>query len=177
MKVDEVVQSALGGILLVDEAYSLARGDDRDFGQEAIDALVKRMEDHRDDLVVIVAGYPAEMAMFIDSNPGLRSRFPKSVHFPDYTTDELVAIFRGMCEKNGYTADDVAIAAVRKRIDAIERGKGFGNGRLVRNLFEDAVARQASRVVEIDDPTDIDLVMLLPADIPDPPPLPPTAAP
>lgn len=164
-KVDEVVKSALGGILLVDEAYSLARGDDRDFGQEAIDALVKRMEDHRDDLVVIVAGYPAEMAMFIDSNPGLRSRFPKSVHFPDYTTDELVTIFRGMCEKNGYTADDTAIAAVRTRIDAIERGKGFGNGRLVRNLFEATIGVQASRVVKIKDITNEQLVCITAPDV------------
>jgi Holliday junction resolvasome RuvABC ATP-dependent DNA helicase subunit len=164
-KVDEVVQSALGGILLIDEAYSLARGDDRDFGQEAIDALVKRMEDHRDDLVVIVAGYPAEMAMFIDSNPGLRSRFPKSVHFPDYTTDELVAIFKGMCEKNGYTADDAAITAVRGRIDRIDRGKGFGNGRLVRNLFEATIGVQASRVVKIKDITDEQLVALTAADV------------
>jgi len=109
-KVDEVVKTALGGILLVDEAYSLARGEDTDFGQEAIDALVKRMEDDREDLVVIVAGYPAEMELFIDSNPGLRSRFPKTIHFPDYTTDELVAIFRSMCDESHYVADDRAIA-------------------------------------------------------------------
>jgi len=164
-KVDEVVKSALGGILLIDEAYSLARGDDRDFGQEAIDALVKRMEDHRDDLVVIVAGYPAEMEMFIESNPGLRSRFPKRVHFPDYTSDELVAIFRSMCEKNHYTVDDDAVAAVRTRLDAIERGKGFGNGRVVRNLFEASIGAQASRIVKMKDVTNEQLAELQAADI------------
>ena len=165
LKVDEVVQSALGGILLVDEAYSLARGDDRDFGQEAIDALVKRMEDHRDDLVVIVAGYPAEMELFVDSNPGLRSRFPKSIHFPDYSTDELVSIFTSMCKANHYGADAAALDAVRTRIDAIERGKGFGNGRLVRNLFEATLGAQASRVVKIKDVTDEQLSTITADDV------------
>ena len=165
MKVDEVVQSALGGILLVDEAYSLARGDDRDFGQEAIDALVKRMEDHRKDLVVIVAGYPAEMDLFIESNPGLRSRFPKSIHFPDYTSDELVAIFTSMCAAHHYVADDAALDAVRTRIDAIERGKGFGNGRLVRNLFEATLGAQASRVVKLQDITDEQLSTITAEDV------------
>jgi hypothetical protein len=171
LKVDEVVQSALGGVLLVDEAYSLARGDDRDFGQEAIDALVKRMEDHRDDIVVIVAGYPAEMELFIESNPGLRSRFPKRIHFPDYTTDELVSIFSSMCTANHYTADTAALAAVRARLDAMERGKGFGNGRVVRNLFEASLGTQASRVVGIKDISNEDLSAITAADVekaPDP---------
>ena len=165
LKVDEVVKSALGGVLLVDEAYSLARGDGRDFGQEAIDALVKRMEDHRDDLVVIVAGYPAEMDMFIESNPGLRSRFPKSIHFPDYTSDELVSMFASMAKKHHYVLDDDALAAVRVRIDAIERSKGFGNGRLVRNLFEATLGAQASRVVGIKDITDEQLSTIIATDV------------
>ncbi|MEA3018591.1 MAG: hypothetical protein QOI47_115 [Actinomycetota bacterium] len=165
LKVDAVVVSALGGVLLVDEAYSLARGNENDFGQEAIDALVKRMEDHRDDLVVIVAGYPAEMSMFIESNPGLRSRFPKSIHFPDYTSDELVAIFRSMCSANHYTADDAALAEVRGRLDAMERGKGFGNGRAVRNLFEATLGEQANRVVAIKDITDEQLCTLTADDV------------
>ena len=164
-KVDEVVKSALGGILLVDEAYSLARGEDTDFGQEAIDALVKRMEDHREDLVVIVAGYPAEMEIFIDSNPGLRSRFPKTIHFPDYTTDELVAIFRSMCDESHYVADDRAIAEVRARLDALPRGKGFGNGRVTRNLFEAAIGAQANRIVGIKDVTDAQLCELTAEDV------------
>jgi SpoVK/Ycf46/Vps4 family AAA+-type ATPase len=165
LKVDEVVKSALGGVLLVDEAYSLARGDDRDFGQEAIDALVKRMEDHRDDLVVIVAGYPAEMETFIESNPGLRSRFPKSIHFPDYTSDELVSIFTTMCETNHYTPSADALTEVKVRIDALERGKGFGNGRVVRNLFEATIGAQANRVIGIKDVTDAQLCELTADDI------------
>jgi SpoVK/Ycf46/Vps4 family AAA+-type ATPase len=165
IKVDAVVQTALGGVLLVDEAYSLARGTDNDFGQEAIDALVKRMEDHRDDLVVIAAGYPAEMELFVESNPGLRSRFPKSIHFPDYSTDELVAIFRGMCADSHYVADDAALAEVRARLDGMERGKGFGNGRVVRNLFEATIGAQASRVITIKDITDEQLCALTADDV------------
>jgi len=166
-KVDERVKEALGGVLLVDEAYSLARGDDRDFGQEAIDALVKRMEDHRDDLVVVVAGYPAEMALFIDSNPGLRSRFSKTIHFPDYTDDELVAIFRTMAEASHYAPDEGALAAVRERLAAVDRGQGFGNARMIRNLFEAAIAAHASRVIDIPDGelTDIDLTTLTAVDV------------
>jgi Cdc6-like AAA superfamily ATPase len=166
IKVREVVTSAIGGVLLIDEAYALARGDGRDFGQEAIDTLVKLMEDHRDDLVVIAAGYLDEMADFIDSNPGLRSRFSKTIEFPDYTGDELVAIFCSMCETSHYAPTADAVAAVRAWFEAQPRGKGFGNGRLVRNLFEDAVARQASRVVAIDSPTDEQLVALERADVP-----------
>jgi SpoVK/Ycf46/Vps4 family AAA+-type ATPase len=165
MKVDEVVRQALGGILLVDEAYALARGGERDFGTEAIDALVKRMEDHRDDLVVIVAGYPEEMATFVDSNPGLRSRFPKTIHFPDYTTDELVRIFAVMAEKAHYHPDEEALAAVRDRLDAAPRDKGFGNARLARNLFEAAVAAQASRVVRLAEVSDEELARLTAADV------------
>jgi len=165
IKVDEVVQRALGGVLLVDEAYALARGGERDFGTEAIDALVKRMEDHRDELVVIAAGYPEEMATFIESNPGLRSRFPKTIHFPDYTTDELVAIFRGMCEKAHYAPDESALAAVRARLDAAPRDKGFGNARLARNLFEATVAAQASRIVRLGDVSDEQLQQLTADDV------------
>jgi SpoVK/Ycf46/Vps4 family AAA+-type ATPase len=166
IKVREVVTSAIGGVLLIDEAYALARGDGRDFGQEAIDTLVKLMEDHREDLVVVAAGYLDEMADFIDSNPGLRSRFPKTIEFPDYTDDELVAIFCSMCETSHYTPTPDAVAAVRAWFEAQPRGKGFGNGRLVRNLFEDAVARQASRVVAVDSPTDEQLIALERADVP-----------
>lgn len=168
-KVSEVVEKALGGILLVDEAYALARGDDRDFGQEAIDTLVKRMEDHRDDLVLIVAGYPAEMETFIESNPGLRSRFPKTIHFPDYSTDELVAIFKSMCEKVAYRCTPNAEARLRELLDACPRDKGFGNARHARNLFEAAVARHAGRVVDIKDVTDAQLTDLQPEDLGDAP--------
>jgi Holliday junction resolvasome RuvABC ATP-dependent DNA helicase subunit len=154
-KVDQVVTSALGGVLLVDEAYSLARGD----------ALVKRMEDHRDDLVVIVAGYPAEMSIFIESNPGLRSRFPKTIHFPDYTTDELIAIFTSICKDNHYVAGADALTEVRHRLDAMPRDRGFGNGRVVRNLFEASIGAQANRVISIKDVTDEQLCELTADDV------------
>ena len=173
-KVVETFDRADGGVLLIDEAYALVRGSDQDFGREAIDTIVKLVEDRRDRLVVIAAGYPTEMDDFVNANPGLKSRFPKTMAFPDYTTDELLRIFQSLCDGGHYLCDADAKRRVALYLEAQPRVKGFGNGRLVRNVFEDAVARQASRVVEIDDPTDIDLVMLLPADIPDPPPLPAT---
>ena len=163
--VRKVVEGALGGVLLVDEAYALARGDERDFGQEAIDTLVKLIEDHRDDVVVIAAGYPDEMADFVDSNPGLRSRFPKTIAFPDYSDDELVDIFVSMAARSAYRCTPEAVEAVRGWFGAQGREKGFGNARLARNLFEATVARQASRVVGIAVPTDDDLMALTPDDI------------
>lgn len=165
-KVKAVVESALGGILLIDEAYSLVRGSDSDFGHEAIDTLVKLMEDHRDDVVIIAAGYPDEMATFIAANPGLESRFPRTIHFPDYSTDELVTIFASMAAKASYTVSAGAEAAVRVRFDAEPRDKGFGNGRLARNLFEAAVAHQASRVLSLPAPlSDAQLCSLEAGDI------------
>ena len=110
LKVKAVFESALGGVLLIDEAHALARGVDTDFGHEAIDMIVKLMEDHRDDVVVIVAGYPDEMAVFLDANPGLRSRFPKTIFFPDYTDAELASIFDGMCRKSHYVPTEEAKA-------------------------------------------------------------------
>jgi hypothetical protein len=165
LKVMEVADRATGGVLLIDEAYALARGGENDFGREAIDTLVKVIEDRRDELVVIAAGYPAEMADFIAANPGLASRFPKSIFFPDYSDDELYSIFAMIGEKAGYHPDEGAEAAVRAWFAAVPRDKGFGNGRLARNLFEDAVARQAGRVVGIDDPTDEQLTTLTADDI------------
>jgi Holliday junction resolvasome RuvABC ATP-dependent DNA helicase subunit len=165
IQVRKVVEGALGGVLLVDEAYALARGDERDFGQEAIDTLVKLMEDHRDDFVVIAAGYPEEMGDFVESNPGLRSRFPKTIAFPDYSTDELVGIFVSMAEKSAYRCTPETADHLRRWFEAQPREKGFGNARLARNLFEASVARQASRVVAVTDPTDEELMSLTPEDI------------
>ena len=165
IQVRKVVEEALGGVLLVDEAYALARGDERDFGQEAIDTLVKLMEDHREDLVVIAAGYPDEMADFVDSNPGLRSRFPKTIAFPDYTDDELVDIFVSMAEKSAYACPPDTVDHLHRWFSAQPRRKGFGNARLARNLFEATVARQASRVVDMKDPTDQDLMGLTADDV------------
>ncbi len=168
IQVRAVFDDADEGVLLIDEAYALARGGERDFGIEAIDTLVKLIEDRRDSIVVIVAGYPDEMDTFVGSNPGLKSRFPKTIVFPDYSDDELMAIFASLGEKGGYHADEEAEAKVRAWFAAQPRDKGFGNGRVARNLFEFAVARQASRVVTIDDPTDDQLVTLTAEDIPDP---------
>ena len=162
----EVIESALGGTLLIDEAYALARGSETDFGREAIDTLVKLMEDHREDLVVVAAGYPAEMTTFIAANPGLQSRFPRTLHFPDYSDDELVAIFGLIAEDRHYTVGDGTGEVVRQRFAGVPRGRGFGNGRLARNLFEAAIAQQASRLVRIDHPTDEQLMTLQPDDIP-----------
>jgi Cdc6-like AAA superfamily ATPase len=165
LKAQEVFDSALGGVLLIDEAYALARGGDNDFGQEAIDTLVKLIEDHRDEIAVIAAGYPEEMHEFIESNPGLRSRFPKTIHFPDYTGDELLSIFESQCKKASYTVGKDAAAAARSFFDAQPRDKGFGNGRIARNLFEAAMAAQASRLVQLKEPTNEQLCELPAGDI------------
>ncbi len=166
-KVTAVFDDADEGVLLIDEAYALVRGSETDFGREAIDTIVKLVEDRRDRIVVIMAGYPDEMAELVAANPGLRSRFPKTIHFPDYTGDELVAIFDMRCAKGGYDLADDARAEVRAHLDALPRDKGFGNGRAARNLFEEAVIRQASRIVDVADPTDEQLRLLTADDVPD----------
>jgi hypothetical protein len=164
-KTKAVLESALGGTVLIDEAYALARGGENDFGREAIDTLVKFMEDHRDDLAVVVAGYPNEMQEFIDTNPGLQSRFARTLEFPDYTTDELVRIFDGMSGKQQYHLDDAARAQLVSVIEAEPRGRGFGNARFVRNVFEQAVSMQAVRLTDVADPTKEQLTTLLADDI------------
>jgi SpoVK/Ycf46/Vps4 family AAA+-type ATPase len=164
-KVEAVVRQAIGGLLFIDEAYALARGGEQDFGAEAVATLLKLMEDHRSDLVVVVAGYPVPMARLLSSNPGLRSRFPKTIHFPDYTDDELVDIFLQQCRTSRYEPDLGARAAVRAVFEREPRGPAFGNGRLARNVFEAAVARQSNRVVELDPPSEDDLVTLIASDI------------
>ena len=165
IKTREVAETALGGVLLVDEAYALARGGDNDFGREAIDTIVKYMEDHRDDLAVIAAGYTEEMREFIETNPGLRSRFTRTVEFPDYSNDELVAIFTQLGKKNRYHPTDAAVENVRKILAEQSRDKGFGNARFIRNLFERAVSNQAGRIVGVDKPTDDDLTTLEATDV------------
>jgi hypothetical protein len=165
IKTREAVEQARGGVLLVDEAYALARGGENDFGREAIDTLVKFMEDNRDDLAVIAAGYTEEMTTFIEANPGLRSRFTRTIGFPDYNDDELVSIFVRLGEKNRYQPDESAKVAVRDILSAQPRDKGFGNARFVRNLFERAVSNQAGRMVGITKPTDDELCTLIASDI------------
>jgi hypothetical protein len=161
----EVVESALDGVLLIDEAYALSRGEERDYGREAIDTLVKLMEDHRQRLVVIVTGYPEEMTTFVDTNPGLRSRFPRMIHFPDFSDDELTAIAHHTASRAGYHFDEAAIAALRAHLASLPRDRGFGNARLVRNLFEAVVAQHASRLVTVTDPCDDDLSRLTVEDV------------
>ncbi|TVP68877.1 MAG: AAA family ATPase [Nitriliruptor sp.] len=169
-KVTEVVTSALDGVLLIDEAYALTRGSGGaagggDFGQEAVDTLVKLMEDHRDRLVVIVAGYPEEMTDFIASNPGLSSRFPRTIHFPDYTTSELLAIATHQADRSGYRFTGDGLSALQAHLDTMTRSRGFGNGRQVRNLFEATLASHAQRVVAIADPCDEVLTDLTAEDV------------
>ena len=147
-KTDDLVRHALDGVLFVDEAYALVAGGENDFGREAIDTLVKRMEDHRERLIVIVAGYPEDMQTFIAANPGLQSRFTIHLNFEDYTALELVGIFKGFCEKNQYTLDATAAATLESQIATELRtaGRGFGNGRHMRNLFEKAIRKHAVRL-------------------------------
>ena len=142
LKVQEVVNKALGGVLFIDEAYSLTRNDSgNDYGSEAVDTLLKFMEDHRDDLIVIVAGYPDLMADFIDSNPGLRSRFNKFINFEDYNNTELLEIFKVMCKHSGYIPTEETIKYCSSVFEKMyqNRGKNFANAREIRNFFETAM--------------------------------------
>lgn len=164
-KTRAVLESALGGTLLIDEAYALARGGENDFGREAVDTLVKYMEDHRDDLAVIAAGYPEEMGALIDSNPGLKSRFSRTIHFPDYTTEELIAIFELMSAGSSYHLDEDGALRLAEVVHDEPRTRGFGNARFVRNVFEAAVGRQADRLANVEHPTDDELTTLTAADI------------
>ena len=162
IKTAAVIDRAVGGALFIDEAYALA-GDD--FGREAIDTLVKGMEDHREDLLVIVAGYPAPMARFIDSNPGLESRFHLTLPFGDYNDDELVEIFSRMATAADFTPTPEAIEQLRTLIKAEPRDEGFGNARFVRNRFEAALGNQAWRLRDIPDPEVAQLRELTAADL------------
>ena len=170
LKTQEVIQSALGGVLFIDEAYSLSSGGENDFGREAIETLLKAMEDHRDDLVVIVAGYTGPMEKFIHSNPGLESRFNRYFFFPDYDGNQLTEIFRIQCKKNSYTLTPEADEAALKMFTRLyeERDENFGNGRDVRNCFEDMVVRQSNRVAAMESPSKDDLITVLPEDLVDP---------
>ena len=168
-KTSELVQSAYGGVLFIDEAYSLSNGGDNDFGREAIDTLLKEMEDNRGDLVVIVAGYDEPMKKFIDSNPGLRSRFKNFIHFDDYKGEELYRIFETICAKNEYALDEEAQPALKKYFDALyeHRDKNFANGRDVRNLFESGIQKQATRLAKCNNPSNKELRCLKLEDLPE----------
>lgn len=169
IKVDEIIQKSCDGILFIDEAYTLSPSDGGDtFGQEAIDTLLKRMEDHRDSLVVIVAGYEEEMQRFIESNPGFKSRFNKYISFDDYRPDELIEIFITIVNKNKYIASGELIELLRIKFLELynSRTKSFGNGRVVRNVFEKIIENQSNRLAMINGSiSDIELQTLLPEDL------------
>lgn len=168
IKTQGVIQQALGGVLFIDEAYTLARGNDsNDYGQEAIDTILKAMEDHRDDLVVIIAGYPDLMERFVNSNPGLKSRFNKYIYFEDYTPEELLEIFDSMCKKSGLIATKNARDLVLKHFEEeyANRDKTFANGREVRNFFEKTVVNQANRLAQESYIDDEDVATLTAEDI------------
>ena len=166
MKTAEVCAKAKGGVLFIDEAYSL-NGDQ--YGEEAINTLVKEMEDNRDDLVVIVAGYPMPMEIFIAQNPGLASRFRTTINFDDYTDEELVGIFTGMVAKADYDLGEGSLDAFKALLAQQVRNETFGNGRFARNVLEAAIGKHAWRLREVDEPSLEQLRMLLPEDVtPDP---------
>lgn len=161
IKTGEVIQKALGGVLFIDEAYALTTRGSQDYGQEAVETLLKAMEDKRDNLVVIVAGYVDLMNSFVHSNPGLESRFNRFLYFPDYSVDEMLAIFDMRCQKAGYRLEDSAREELKTILkEESEDNIGFGNARGVRNLFEQAVSRQANRLAGQDAVTRDELMLL-----------------
>jgi stage V sporulation protein K len=158
IKTERAIRRAIGGVLFIDEAYALARPRQHgaDFGQEAIETLLKRMEDHRHRLVVIVAGYPTLMHEFLDSNPGLRSRFARELTFQDYSTDELVAITERFAAENEYRLTGSAVEALRRIFERAPQGEGFGNARYARTIFEQALNQHALRLASRLDDVDAD---------------------
>ncbi len=166
-KVTEVVESALGGVLFIDEAYSLSNGSQEDFGKEAIDTLVKAMEDHRDDLIVIVAGYTGEMQKFIDANPGLQSRFTTYIDFPDYEAFDLVSILIDMCSSMQYVIEPAAVKEIFNTFDydVNHKDDNFGNARDVRNFRKKIIDRQIDRITKEGINSKLDLVTIKPVDV------------
>lgn len=173
MKTNEKIDSALDGVLFIDEAYTLSKGSENDFGQEAIDTLLKRMEDDRKRLVVIVAGYTNEIKNFINSNPGLSSRFNRYIEFPDYTETELVEIFKSNLSKYGYylnanaetTLKENVHSTVLKKENQLSVNRTFGNGRYVRNLFEKVIEKQANRLAAVSNLNNVDINELTEEDL------------
>ncbi|WP_240139987.1 right-handed parallel beta-helix repeat-containing protein [Streptomyces sp. MUM 178J] len=168
IKTTEAFNEALGGVLFLDEAYTLlsdGKGGGADFGREAIDTLLKLMEDHRDEVVVIAAGYTDEMTEFLTSNPGLASRFTRTIEFANYSVEELVTITERMCAAHHYQLDPSTLDALAGHYGRMERGATFGNGREARRVFEEMVDRQAFRLGSMTDPAEADLSLLLPEDV------------
>jgi hypothetical protein len=168
IRTQEAFDRARGGVLFIDEAYALSPEDSgRDFGREAIDTLVKLMEDHRDAVVVIVAGYTAEMERFLASNPGVASRFSRTITFGDYTSGELLRIVQAQAVEHEYQLGEDAADAILKYFDALPRGTGFGNGRTARQTFEAMVERHAGRLAHVTEPSHDELQLLYPEDLPE----------
>jgi len=166
-KTREQIKKALGGVLFIDEAYSLARGGERDFGKESIDTLVKNMEEYKENLVVILAGYKQEMDWFLETNPGLRSRFPIIIDFPDYTVRELLDIAQIMLAKRQYQLTEEARCELEKHLNSalLRRHEHSGNARLVRNIIEKAIRQQALRLVGESSITRQELIAITASDI------------
>lgn len=171
LKTQKKIEEAMGGVLFIDEAYSLAQGSSQgtDFGQEAVDTLLKAMEDHRDEFIVIAAGYTKPMETFIHSNPGLKSRFNKFIEFPDYTIDELMQIFELNLKKYQYTAKEEVLGEVKQLImlNKAQNLENFANARAVRNLFENIITNQARRISKIEHPTQEEMQEILSGDLHD----------
>ena len=167
IKTTEVIKSALGGVLFIDEAYALNGGDGNDFGREAIETILKAMEDNRGDFVVIVAGYEDLMEKFISSNPGLESRFNRYFVFEDYTGEQLFSIFKSMCDKNQYELAPEAEEYAEKLFSDLfeQRDENFGNARDVRNVFENVLSIHSDRLAQMEAPTKDDLVLILKEDL------------
>lgn len=166
IKTAKVLEGAIGGVLFIDEAYTLTAKTENDFGFEAVDTILKSMEDNRDDLVVIVAGYIDLMEDFIDSNPGLRSRFNKYINFDDYSVEEMLGIFNLQCEKSCYVLDEEAKTALKEYFTAVSEAAGeFGNARGVRNTFERILTEQANRIAVMETVSRDDLMKITKADV------------
>ncbi|MEU6194226.1 right-handed parallel beta-helix repeat-containing protein [Streptomyces sp. NPDC047061] len=179
IKTTEVFNKALGGVLFIDEAYTLtnqSRGTGPDFGQEAVETLMKLMEDHRDEIVVIAAGYSEHMDRFLASNPGMASRFARTIEFPNYSPEELVTIVRGLCAKHYYELTEDALDALSRYFEDVPKGPTFGNGRVARQVFESMIGAQASRLATHPPGHDNELSLLTAADV-TPAPRPPSPRP
>jgi SpoVK/Ycf46/Vps4 family AAA+-type ATPase len=166
-KTKRVVESAIGGVLFIDEAYSLARSYENDFGSEAIEVILKAMEDHRSDLVVIAAGYADRMDKFLSSNPGLKSRFSRTIDFPDYSAEDMVVIFERLAKSNGYLVQQDAHLLLEQTMSTRRsaRGPDFANARDVRLMFEQSISNQANRIATLEEIDELTLATLIHTDI------------
>lgn len=168
VKTRDLIRKAQGGILFIDEAYSLARGGEKDFGREAIDSLVANMENHKHNFILILAGYAHEMDAFLTLNPGLRSRFPFILEFPDYTTTELLRITKKMCQQKQYVLTQEALDKIERHLNErvrLDQELHFSNGRYIRNLLERSIRKQALRLLNTKEPSKDDLLYLQARDI------------